>query len=89
MGCRVAVAGLTAALVAGLLLAPTILSAGEVLLAQTGPKGSGPVQQGQPQSPPKKQIRSYLHPIRKFTIAIPPGTDFEEKDEAVTIRSRK
>ncbi len=91
MGCRMAVTGLAAALFAWLLLAPKILSAGEIHLVQTGPEGPGPVQQDQPQPSQKKQIRSYLHPIRKFTIAIPPGADFTEKGEAVqvTIRSRK
>lgn len=83
MGCRVAVVGLAAAVFAWTLLVP------ETLPAQQ--KEAGPAKQGQPQAAEKAGIKTYLHPIRKFTLAIPPGTDVSERGKTVqvSIRSRQ
>lgn len=77
-----AAAGLVAATIV-----PAALSAGEPV----------PVQTAQAQSPstgrqaPEAGIRRYLHPVRKFTLAVPPGAELAETGEAahVRIQSRK
>lgn len=55
------------------------------LQPQTLPQ-PGPVQ---PASP--KQVKTYLHPVRKFVLAVPLGADLAERGDAVhvSIRSRR
>lgn len=77
MGCRVVVVGLAAAVFAWALLVP------ETLPAQQ--KEAGPAKQGQPQPAKKAEIKTYLHPIRKFTLAIPPGTKVTERGKTVQV----
>ncbi len=80
MGCRVAVVGLAAAVFAWTLLVP------ETLPAQQ--KEADPAKQGQPQPAKKAGIKTYLHPIRKFTLAIPPGTEVSERGKTVHVSIR-
>ncbi len=83
-------------LAAGLIVLPVLtfspLAAGETVVAQSSssqqqaPGPSGKIKLGV-----SKQVQTYLHPIRKFTLAIPPGMEVSERGEAVqvSIRSRK
>lgn len=89
---RPAATGLAAGLIVfnGLTFSP--LAAGETVLAQ-----STPSQQQAPRLPGKRklgvsnQVQTYLHPVRKFTLAIPPGMEVFERGETVqvSIRSRQ
>ncbi len=89
---RPAATGLAAALIVFPVLTFSPLAAGETVLAQfaLSPQQS-------PRSPGKrklgvsKQVQTYLHPVRKFTLAIPPGMEVFERGETaqILIRSRQ
>lgn len=89
---RPAATGLAAALIVFPVLTFSPLAAGETVLAQFALSP-----QQAPRSPGKrklgvsKQVQTYLHPIRKFTLAIPPGMEVFERGETVqvSIRSRQ
>ncbi|NQV85251.1 MAG: hypothetical protein HQ494_15675 [Rhodospirillales bacterium] len=84
MRCKVAASPMVKAFAQCLLFSFVFLS-GSPGFAQTG--------QAQPlQNPaPKGQVKTYLHPIRKFTAAIPVGAELSERGESVqvSIRSRR
>ena len=92
MRCRPAATGLAAGLIVLPLLTFSPLAASETVLAQ-----STPSQLQDPRSPVKRklgvsnQVQTYLHPVRKFTLAIPPGMEVFERGETVqvSIRSRQ
>ena len=83
----VAAAGLVAVVLVQSMLAEKAL-AGEIDLAQATPS---------PQQPASRkpaalgQVRAYLHPLRKFTLAIPPGAEVVERAETgeILIRSNE
>ncbi len=77
---------LTAGILAPLALASVALLSGPAALAQFNQAQSS---SSQPASP--KQVRTYLHPIRKFLLAVPLGAELAERGEEVqvSIRSRQ
>ena len=89
---RPAATGLAAGLIVLPLLTFSPLAASETVLAQ-----SAPSQLQAPRPPGKRklgvsnQVQTYLHPVRKFTLAIPPGMEVFERGETVqvSIRSRQ
>lgn len=83
-------------LVAGLIVLPGLtfspLAAGETVVAQFAlPRQQVPRSPGKRKLSISKQVQTYLHPVRKFTLAIPPGMEVFERGETVevSIRSRK
>lgn len=82
----VAVAGFMA------ILMPSVLSAGQPLLAQST-QSQPPTQLQRPTTwqPATAQGKTYIHPVRKFTLGIPPGAEFAERGETaqLSIRSRR
>jgi len=83
-------AGLAAAVVPVLIFL-TVLGAGVPVPAQAQQSQSKAKPQSQPSMPAvSKQVKTYLHPVRKFVLAIPLGADLSERGKAVqvSIRSR-
>ena len=84
MRCNVAASPLVKVFL-GCLLISFVIPGSSPVFAQTG--------QAQPQQnpAPKGQVKTYLHPIRKFTAAIPVGAEVSERGKAVqvSIRSRR
>ena len=89
---RPAATGLAAGVIVLPLLTFSPLAASETVLAQ-----SAPSQLQAPRPPGKRklgisnQVQTYQHPVRKFTLAIPPGMEVFERGETVqvSIRSRQ
>ena len=84
-------AGLTAGVLAPLALASFVLFSGPPVFAQPVLAQSSQTQSPSPQPASPKQVKTYLHPIRKFLLAVPLGAELAERDEAVqvSIRSRR
>lgn len=92
MRCKVTAAVTMAVVAIPLMIAPKMLAAKYPELAQSSPaqpKGAGPKAPDIPKT--KGEIKTYLHPVRKFTLAIPAGAEISEKGKGpqVSIRSRK
>lgn len=83
-------------LAAGLIVLPVLifspLAAGETVLAQFAlSQQQAPRSAGKRKLGVSNQVQTYLHPVRKFTLAIPPGMEVFERGETVqvSIRSRQ
>jgi len=84
-------AGLAAAVVPALIFL-AVLGVGVPVSAQTQQSQTNTQPQSQPIRPvPSSQVKTYLHPVRKFVLAIPLGADLSERGKAVqvSIRSRR
>ena len=73
---------LTAGVLAPLALASMLLS-GPAVLAQ-----SNQTQSPSPQPASPKQVKTYLHPIRKFLLAVPLGAELVERGDSVEVLIR-
>ena len=80
-----------------LMVAPNMLAADTLEYAQASPAQSPPVKprEAGPKPPvvpeTKGEIKTYLHPVRKFSLAVPAGAEISERGKGpqVSIRSRK
>ena len=89
---RPAATGLAAGLVVLPLLTFSPLAASETVLAQSAPSQlQAPRPSGKKKLGVSNQVQTYQHPVRKFTLAIPPGMEVFERGETVqvSIRSRQ
>ncbi len=83
-------AGMAAAVFVPAVFFSIVLFAGRLVSAQSNPPQTQP-QPGPVQPASPKQVKTYLHPVRKFVLAIPLGADLAERGDAVhiSIRSRR
>ena len=81
--------GLTAVMFVPALFFLVVFFVGHPVSAQFNQPQTGPITMSPgPASP--KQVKTYLHPVRKFVLAIPLGADLSERGDSVqvSIRSR-
>ena len=84
-------AGLMTGVLAPLALASVALLSGSPVLAQAVLAQSSQTQSPSSQPASPKQVKTYLHPISKYLLAVPVGAELAERGEAaqVSIRSRR